>query len=521
MSDKFAFAVASGADVLGAGLFAFGLSRGIAALAATQGLPLGAMAALGAGPCLRVAANWWQAQAADTLGRQQAAQWRLRVMPQLLGGRLATPLAPGEIAALGTDHIAAIRAYGEKFLPARQGAVAGPVMVLVLVAAVSCVSALILGLTLVVFVMGMILAGSAARRASERQLAALAGLSAIFVDRITHLSLIRHFGAEERLARQVGAATAQVARRTLAVLRIAFLSGAVLEFVAALAVALVAVYCGFGLLSMLPFAPPEKLSLTSSLFVLTMAPEFYLPMRRLAAAYHEKQLGEAAMRALSDLVEAPVDDARGDPPIGGPWAGMAVRDLVISWPGTTIGPVSFELGSHGLIALTGPTGAGKSSVLAAIVGLVAPASGTIFGGDGRAVPHQSIAICAQQPLLLPGSLAHNLALARPDATRDDILAVARRTGLDAALAGRPDGIDVAIDHRGSGFSGGERKRIGLARALLSGRPLLLLDEPTADLDAASAKAISALIADIARQRPVIVATHDPALVALADREVML
>jgi ATP-binding cassette subfamily C protein CydD len=518
MNDKFALAVASGADVLGAGLFGFGLSRGVGALAGAQGLPTTAMIALAAGPCLRVAANWWQAWTAQALGHRLAANWHGRVIPRLLGGRLATPLAPGEIAALGTDHIAAIRAYGEKFLPARQGAVAGPVMVLALVGSASWVSALILGLTLVVFITGMILAGTAARRASERQLAALSGLSAIFVDRITHLPLIRHFGAEERLGRQVGAATAEVARRTLAVLRIAFLSGAVLEFVAALAVALVAVYCGFGLLGMLPFAPPERLTLTSAFFVLTMAPEFYLPTRRLAAAYHEKQLGEAAMRALSDVVAAPVEEA---PLAGKPWSGMAVRDVVIAWPGTTIGPVSFEIGSHGLIALTGPTGAGKSSVLLAIAGQVAPASGIIVAADGQEVPRQSVAICAQQPLLLPGTLAENLVLARPDVTAEEILAVVRQTGLDAALAGRPDGIDAVIDHRGSGFSGGERKRIGLARALLSGRPLLLLDEPTADLDSDSAKAISGLIVDIARERPVIVATHDPVLVALADREVML
>ena len=160
-------------------------------------------------------------------------------------------------------------------------------------------------------------------------------------------------------------------------------------------------------------------------------------------------------------------------------------------------------------------------MLLAIAGQLAAASGTIVAAAGQAVPRQSIAVCAQQPLLLPGTLAQNLALARPDATREEILAVVRQAGLDAALAGRPDGVDTVIDHRGSGFSGGERKRIGLARALLSGRPLLLLDEPTADLDSTSARAICALIASIARERPVIVATHDPALVALADREVVL
>ncbi|MDE2303264.1 MAG: ATP-binding cassette domain-containing protein, partial [Sphingomonadales bacterium] len=452
-------------------------------------------------------------------GDAQAAFWRERSLPGLLAMRSRRPIATGEIVTFGTDHIAAIRAHGATFLPARLAASVGPAVVLALVAAVSWVAAAILSVTFAVFILAMILAGTAARKASDWQLAALAGLSAIFVDRLTHLPLIRHFGAEDRVGRQVEAATGSVAAQTLAVLRIAFLSTAVLEFAAALAVALVAVYCGFALLGLLPFRVPETLGLARAIFVLVMAPEFYLPMRRLAAAYHEKQLGEAAMAALDALGDEAPPPAM--PTAGQAWRGLGVRGLTIAFPGTAIGPVSFTLGAAGLVALTGATGAGKSSVLAAIAGLLAPDGGVIADHDGAPIAPALVAVSAQQPLLLAGTLATNLALAAPDASRAEILAVAEQVGLGPVLARRGDGLDMAIDPRGSGLSGGERKRIGIGRALLSGRPLLLLDEPTADLDAGSAEAIARLIAAIAQTRPVVCATHDARLVRLAACEVAL
>jgi ATP-binding cassette subfamily C protein CydD len=505
-------------DVAGASLFALGLAGAIAALARGSGFAMAALEMLAGGVAARVLAGRLTASAGSRLGQRLAAQWRARVLPTLLGGRAAARLAPGEAAALGTDHIAAIEAYGARFLPAKLSASAGPMLVLVPVALASWVAALIMLATMVPFVIGMIVAGTAARRASDQQLAAFSTLSAIFVDRVAHLPLIRQFAAEARAGGEVAEATEAVARRTLAVLRMAFLSGAVLELAAALAVALVAIYCGFGLLGLLPFAAPEHFTLASAFFVLVLAPEFYLPMRRLAAAYHEKQLGEAAMAALETLASdaAPVTIAPA------PFSGVSLHGLVVAYPGHRVGPLSFTLGTAGLVAITGPTGSGKSSVLSAIAGLLAPAEGSLAGGEGGVAPAvKDIAVCAQHPLLLPGTLAENLALARPAATRAEIAEVAALVGLDAAIATRAGGLDAAIDHRGSGFSGGERKRIGLARALLSGRPLLLLDEPTADLDAASATAITALVADIARSRPVIVATHDPDLVALADLEVPL
>lgn len=505
-------------DILGAALFAAGIADAAGSLAAGGDPRLVAMLLILAGGAIRALAAIGVHSMAIRSAQRVVGERRARLFPRLLGGRLSRPLLVGENASFAIDHLATIETYEARFRPVRGAAAAGPMLVMGIVACASWVSALIMLGTLLPFTLGMILAGTAARRASDRQLEALRQLSGLFVDRVRTLPLIRHFGAEARITRQVRQATAEVAERTIAVLRLAFVSGAVLEFFSALAVALVAVYCGFSLLGLLPFHPPEHLTLTRAFFALAMAPEFYLPMRRLAAAYHEKQLGEAATVALGEIEGH--DPVR---PVPGTlrFDGLRVDALSIEWPGTRIGPVSLAVGRHDLVALTGPTGSGKSSMLAAIAGQVDPASGAVTTAGGASLDPAAVAWAAQKPLLLPGTLAENIALARPDASMVEILAVAERVGLGPLIAARGEGIDVPLDHRGSGLSGGERRRIGLARAILSGRPLMLCDEPTADLDAESATEIIALLHILSGERAILVATHDSRLVEAARLGVTL
>ena len=504
-------------DVIGAALFAVGIASAVGHLAASAPPGIAAYLAVLAGAFVRAGTLIAVHRSAIDAAQASSAALRRRLIPHLLGGMLPRPILAGESATLAIEHVAAIEASNARFAPVRMHAALGPLLVMAIVAAVSWVAAFVMLLTLLPFVLGMILAGSAARLASERQLAALSALSGLFVDRVRHLPLIRHFGAEERIARQVGHATREVADRTVLVLRAAFLSGAVLEFFSALAVALIAVYCGFSLLGLLPFTAPEALTLTDAFFVLAMAPEFYLPMRRLAAAYHEKQLGEAATKALAEV--APERAVAAAPP--GAFTGLHVAGLRLDWPGVAIGPIDATLGTRDFVVLTGPTGSGKTSVLAAVAGQCTLSGGGVTTASGLALDPAQIAWAAQRPLLLPGTLADNIALAAPQATRAMIRAVARRVGLGALLRARPEGLDLAIDHRGSGLSGGERRRIGLARAILSGRPLLLCDEPTADLDADSAAAIRVLLLELSKERCLLVATHDPELVTAARLVVRL
>ncbi len=497
------------ADVAGAALFAWGIAAAIAGRASGSGGDAWPVAAMLLGGLCRATALVVVHRLAIADAQVAGVGLRRRLLGRLLGEPVVLAPSIGQAATFAIDHVATIEAYRARFVPVRMAAVVAPLAVAMIVAGASVVSAGILIVTLIPFAAGMILAGTAARAASERQVAALGQLSGLFVDRLRTLPIIRHFGAEERITRQVTGATRDVAGHTLAVLRAAFLSSAVLEFFAALSVALVAVYCGFALLGLLPFRVPETLTLREAFFALALAPEFYLPMRRLAAAYHEKQLGEAALAELDALPDPlSVPDAAPD------FAGLAVEGLTIDWPGRSVGPVSLALGRSGMVVLTGPTGSGKTSVLAAIAGQIAPG-----GGSATPLDPAAIAWAAQRPLVLPGTLRDNLTLAAPGAEDVAILAAARAVGLDALLAAR--GLDLVLDHRGSGLSGGERRRLGLARALLANRPLLLCDEPTADLDDASAAAIVALLQAEAKRRAVVVATHDARLVAVAACEVAL
>ncbi|WP_404710494.1 thiol reductant ABC exporter subunit CydD [Sphingomonas sp. MMS24-J13] len=446
--------------------------------------------------------------------------WRLRAFAAILTASAGSRTMLGEQVADATDRIEDLDGYHARFLPLRFAAATTPLLIAAAAAAASWVAAAILLATLVPFALGMILAGTAASRAAARQLDILGRLSGLFIDRVRALPVIISFGAQERIGRHLAGTTREVAERTLTVLRVAFLSSAVLEFFAALSVALVAVYCGFNLLGLLPFPTPETLDLDRALFVLVLAPEFYLPMRRLAAAYHDKQIGEAAMERLAALPPASPDLAPA--PL---WhaPAIAIAALIVDYGDRRVGPFTLDIPAGRMTVLSGPTGSGKSSLLNALMGL-APATGDILI-DHRPLAmrglHGQVSWAGQTTALLPGTIADNIRLARPGAPDAEVEDVARRAGLLALVAGRAEGLATRLDTRGSGLSGGERRRIGIARALLRDAPLWLLDEPTADLDRQSADAIMQEIRQAAAGRTVLLVTHDPRIAAIADQHVIL
>lgn len=457
-------------------------------------------------------------------GAAAASALRGRVAPLLMAGASARGRLAGEDAELAVMGIDRVEPYVARFLPLRRAAVLSPLLIALAALPASRVAAAILLATLIPFAIGMALAGGAARSASEEQLGALSRLGGLFVDRVRALPLILAYGAEERVARHVGTAARDLAARTLGVLRIAFVSSAILEFFSALAVALVAVYCGFALLGLLPFEAPERLDFARAFFVLALAPEFYVAMRRLAAAYHDKQQGEAALAALAAREEAVAPSA---PPLALPGgvASLALAGLVVRHPdGIAIGPVSAEWSAPGLHLVTGASGSGKTSLLRALIGQVPLDAGELCFDGRTADPATFAPHCGwagQRPLLLPGTLRANLLIDRWGDDEGAALALLDTLGLAPLLAARGGGLDWAIDARGSGLSGGERRRIGLARALLAPRPILLLDEPTADLDGGTAATIVATLRRAAETRLLVVATHDPLLIAAADSATVL
>jgi ATP-binding cassette subfamily C protein CydD len=465
------------------------------------------------GGALRAMAVFRANIAGHAAARTVTARLRALVHPALLPTRVIRASLIGEDMHLAVDSIIATKGQVARFLPLRAASGLSPFLVAVAVAPASWVSSLILLATLAPFVLALVFAGSAAARRAESQHVALNRLAGLFVDRLRNVPTILSFAAEDRVARHLGEAARQVARRTLDVLAIAFASSAILEFFAALSVALVAVYCGFSLLGLLPFPAPEHLTGLRAFFTLAMAPEFYLAMRRLAAAYHDKQQGDAAMAALNAEM---AKIAAAPEPIMAParWAGSDVAFAHAG--GERIGPLDWHWSSPGLHAISGATGSGKTTLLLGLIGQVPIVSGKV-AVDGTAFApgalNSAIGWAGQQVALLPGSLRDNLAMGHADDA--DMAACLLRLGLGTMLA-RRGGLGVMLDFRGSGLSGGERRRIGLARAILSGRPILLLDEPSADLDEATAATVRGVLGQLANDHLVIVATHDAELVTMAD-----
>lgn len=513
-------------DTAGAILFAGCLAAFIASWTAEALTPQAwwLLAGIVASGLLRAVAQAMAGLSGQRAATRAKSALRSRVMAALLPSGQMRGRLIGEDLRVAVDDVEAHEGLIARFQPLRMAAMLSPLIIAAAVTFASWFSALILLATLIPFGAGMALAGLAGKAEADRQFLALSRLSGLFVDRVAALPAILAFGAEDRVARQIGGAAREVAARTMQVLKIAFVSSAMLEFFAALSVALVAVYCGFLLLGLLPFPAPEELSLGEAFFALALAPEFYLGMRRLAAAYHDKQQGQAAERSVAaalDMVHsvAPTASVVWPDPI----SELRAEGLTIRYDDDIcIGPITACWGAPGLHVVTGPTGVGKSSLLHALIGLARVSAGRIILNDADVTAGALIGLAGwagQRPLLLPGTLADNLKLGSSDLPPQDLAHLIAASGLSDLIAAR--GENLMIDPRGSGLSGGERRRIGLVRAIASGRTLLLLDEPTADLDPATAAQIIALLKDAACTRLVIAATHDPALIAEATSRVVM
>lgn len=443
----------------------------------------------------------------------------------------------GALVALSTGHVDATAGYYGGYLVARAEIALVPVAILVAVFAADWIVGLVLLLTAPLAPIFMMLIGKGAETAGRRQLAALARAGAHFTDRLRGLDLIRVYGRGDAELAQVGEATETIRVRSMRVLRIAFLSSAVLEFFASVSVALVAVYFGFTYLGMLDLRG-VTLPLSTGLFCLLLAPEFYAPMRRLAANYHDRANALAAvaeiegafdglpMIASGSLLPPQVGEgrdggeacARADihPSQSSQPSAVRVSDVTLRHPEArtpVLQNISLHVEPGARLALVGPSGSGKSTLLDALAGWLTPESGRI-----DIAPGTRIALAGQRPWLFHGSIADNLRIGAPDASDAELAEAARVAQVTRFVSQLPDGMDTMIGERGFGLSGGEARRVALARALLMRPQLLLLDEPTAFLDPETEADLLAALDAHLRDCTVIVATHSDAVMAWAGTQ---
>ncbi|WP_256775643.1 MULTISPECIES: thiol reductant ABC exporter subunit CydD [unclassified Stenotrophomonas] len=434
----------------------------------------------------------------------------------------------GELGELMLTHADAIENYYGGYQPVRIEVVVVPLLILLAVAWTDWVVALILLFTAPLVPFFMMLVGWGAEAAGRAQLGELARMSGHFADRIKGLGLLRLYGRGEAELDGVAAAAEGVRERTMKVLRIAFLSSTVLEFFASVSVAMVALYLGLSYLGLMSLHAQVP-TLGVGMFCLLLAPEFYAPLRRLAAHYHDRANALAAAAEVERLLgELPPATDAGDARAAVPRAPelleqhappVVVRDLVLRPVGAqhdVIQQLSFQIQAGQRLALVGPSGSGKSTLLEALAGWLPPQSGSIVLRPGMDVGY-----AGQRPYLFHGSIADNLRLADPGATDAHLRAVAEAAQVMRFAAGLPKGLDTVIGERGFGLSGGEARRIGLARLLLRDPHLLLLDEPTAFLDADTEADLLRTLAAFARGRCVVIATHSEVAMRWADTRLTL
>jgi ATP-binding cassette subfamily C protein CydD len=438
--------------------------------------------------------------------------------------------ASGNAASVLGEQAEQIVPYLARFQPARMKASLVPLVILAFILPVSWIAALVLLFAAPLIPIFMALIGWRAQAASEKQLVATGGLNGFLLDRLRGLATIRALDAVDATALRLRSEAESLRARTMAVLKIAFLSSAVLELFAALGVAMIAVYVGFSLLGEIRFGTwVGRLDLTEGLFILLLAPAFFEPLRELSAVWHDRAAGEAALKALDTL-------AAGGLFIRGATEVAPAASAVVEAPAIRLENVDFRYniaepsildgfnldiatGEH--LALLGASGSGKSTLLSLISGLTSCTGGRIvIGGielaDGTAAAlRASMAWIGQRPHIFAGTIAGNIALGRPGISSGDVtdaLGAARLGKVAAAYGNRP------LGEGGIGLSGGEALRLAIARAACNPHlRIILADEPTAHLDAATAAEVTQNLLLLARGRTLIVATHDPLLTARMHR----
>ena len=534
--------VATGAILAQASLLAHALAtaaRGQAAAAALWGT----LAALLGVVAVRVAVTYGGEFCALRAAATVKSQLRRALAARAVGLGPAWSGGPGgqggqgaEVAALATRGLDGLDPYFARYLPQLVLAVAVPVAVLARVAAADWISAVLIAATLPLIPLFAVLIGWHTKAQTRRQWRLLATLAGHFLDVVEGLPTLKLFGRAKPQRKVIGEVTGAYRSATMSALRVAFLSALVLELTAAVATALVAVEVGLRLLY-------GHMGYETALLVLLLTPEAFLPLRAVAAQFHASMEGAAAAGRVLEILET-------DPPsrptaTPGIWAPaphppprppslhtdeIALNAVTTAYPGRdrpALRELSLAIRPGERVAVTGPSGAGKSTLLALLLGFVQPAAGTIQvgGTDLAAIDlgrwRAQIAWVPQQPHLFAGTAADNIALGSPGTGLDAIRRAAELAGAAEFIEELPRGYREELGERGLRLSAGQRQKIALARAFLRDARLLLLDEPAAHLDPASARRLWETVEALAAGRTLVLVSHCRGWEGLASRVISL
>ncbi|MHA6794576.1 thiol reductant ABC exporter subunit CydD [Pseudonocardia bannensis] len=476
------------------------------------------------------------AHGAETAALRSAARAKSQLRRRLVAHVTSGPpdpagRSPGELVTLATRGLDALDDYFARYLPQLVLAALVPLAVLVVVVRADWISALVIGLTLPLIPLFMALVGWHTQARTRRQWRLLNRLGGHFLDVVEGLptlALFRRAKAEAALVRRV---TDDHRRATMGTLRIAFLSAFVLELVATLAVALVAVEVGLRLMY-------GRLDLETALLVLILAPEAYLPLREVGARFHASMEGVAAAEQVFTVLDGPGGkpvSRRPDSPghaEQAPKRGVALRleDVAVTYPGRdtpALDGVRLTVPAGSSLLVNGPSGSGKSTLLAVLLRFVEPGAGrvTVDGVPLDALDpdawRRRVAWVPQQPYLFDDTVAGNIRLGDPGASMASVRRAAELAELGEVVAALPDGYETRLGEHGARLSAGQRQRVALARAFLRDAPVVLLDEPTAHLDPDNAAAVRTAVGRLLHGRTGVIVAHDAGWADVVDDTVRI
>ena len=484
---------------------------------------------------LRAALGWAREVTGFKAGARIRQEIRLELLTHIvsLGPSYTSSQSSGALASTVVEQVEGLHDFYAFYLPQLALSAMIPAAILSFVFPHSWAAGGLLLATAPLIPLFMVLVGMGAESISQRHFQSLARMSAYFLDVLQGLSTLKLFDRSKGTAETIAAVSNNYRKRTMAVLRIAFLSSAVLEFFSSISIALVAVYLAMSYLGYLSFGLyGEPLTLGGGFFILLLAPDFYLPLRELGTHYHARAEAVGAAEEILKVLAIPLPDA-----IKGSITGVKTdsfhiqfQDVYLAFDGgrrPALRGINFDLKSGEQVVLVGGSGAGKTTTLNLLLGFLQPDDGRILVNDNNLIElspeswREQIAWIGQRPVLFHGTIRENILLGRPQATDKQIQQAAGQARvLDFAMH-LPDGLETRVGELGAGISRGQAQRVALARAFLKDAPILLLDEPTAGLDTENESLVMDALDKLARGRTALTLTHRLTNIRHADRILVL
>ena len=476
---------------------------------------------------LRAWVVWLREKAGFCAGQQIRQHIRRQVLDRLhqAGPAWIQGKPAGSWATLILEQIEDMQDYYARYLPQMSLAATIPLLIVIVIFPFNWAAALILLGTAPLIPLFMAMVGMGAADANRRNFAALARLSGNFLDRLRGMETLRLFNRGQAETDNISHAAEDFRQRTMEVLRMAFLSSAVLEFFASLSIALVAVYFGFSYLGELNFGHyGTGVTLFAGFLALILAPEFFQPLRDMGAFYHAKAQAIGAADSLKTFLESPLQSReQGTQTLPSGPLEIVARDLVVLTPDgiPLTRPLSFSLPPGTRLAIVGQSGAGKSSLLNVLCGFLPYQGSLLVNGielNKLDAEHwrKQLSLVGQNPQLPAPTLRDNILLGMPDASEQQLQAILDITGVNEFISRLPAGLDTEPGDQATRLSVGQAQRIAVARALISPRRLLLLDEPSASLDARSEAYVMTALDQAAHQQTTLLVTHQLDLVQQWD-----